>query len=213
MPYTPTRGRLLTLIDKKYAYPENIIKIPTPANILPYLQIIKIKNQPLQSWLIIHMYMPSHIEHTRYIPIIQQNITQQITTHPNHTHIVCGDFNRDIALIRRHNDHNITPPQPEDIEWRVFTKTLQLTYIPTNNTYSRQRGLNYTQTNLIDGYYIKTPNNNLYTSTTNNEHNLNSDHSPVTLHIPPNGLLARPTTSSTNNTVRIINPIPQENID
>ena len=213
MPYTPARGGLLTLINQKYAYPGNITKIPTPAEISPYLQIIEINNQPLQPWLIIHMYMPSHEEDIRSIPIIQQNITQQITNHPNHIHILCGDFNRDIALIGRQNEYNTTPPQAEDIEWRTFTNNLQLTYIPTNSSYSRQGGQNYNQTSLIDGYYIKTPNNALYTSTINNDHNLNSDHSPVTLHIPPNTLLARCTPPTTNKPPRILNPIPQENIE
>ena len=60
MPYTPGRGGLLTLINTKYAYPGNITKIPTPKEISPYLQIIKINNAPLQPWLLIHMYMPSH---------------------------------------------------------------------------------------------------------------------------------------------------------
>jgi hypothetical protein len=76
IPYTPARGGLLTFINKKYAYPGNITKIPIPAVISPYLQVIEIKNQPLQSWLIIHIYMPSHEEDIRSIPIIQQNITQ-----------------------------------------------------------------------------------------------------------------------------------------
>ena len=52
----------------------------------------------------------------------------------------------------------------------------------------------------------------LYTSTTDNKHNLNSDHSPVTLYIPPNTLLARPI-PITNKTTRILNPIPQENME
>jgi len=122
------------------------------------------------------MYMPSYIEDTHYIPLIQQNITQQITIHSNHTYILCGDFNRDIALIRRQNEFNTTPPQTEDIEWCTFTNNLQLTYIPTNSPYTRQGDLNYNQISLIDGYYIKIPNNTLYTSTTDNDHNLNSNH-------------------------------------
>ena len=52
--------------------------------------------------------MPSHKDDIRLIPIIQQNITQQTTNHPNHTHIVCGDFNRDIALIGRQNEYITT---------------------------------------------------------------------------------------------------------
>jgi hypothetical protein len=51
MPYTPGRGGLLTLINNKYAFSGNIAKIPTPANISPYLQIIHINNQPLKPWL------------------------------------------------------------------------------------------------------------------------------------------------------------------
>ena len=116
MPYSPTRGGLLTLINKEYAYPGNISKIPTPTEISPYIQIIEINNQPLQPWLLIHIYMPSHDEDIRLIPIIQQNITQQTTSHPNQTQIICGDFNRDIALIGRQNEYNTTPPQVEDIE-------------------------------------------------------------------------------------------------
>lgn len=127
-------------------------------------------------------------------------------------YILCGDFNRDIALIGKKNGTNTTAPQTEDIEWRAFTNNLQLQYIPTNSPFSRQGGLNYNGTSLIDGYYIKTPNNDLYTSTTNNDHNLNSDHSPVTLHIPPNTLLARPIPTPIK-TRRILNPIPQENIE
>ena len=157
--------------------------------------------------------MPTHIEDIRYIPIIKQEITQQIAAHPNHTHILCGDFNRDIALIGRHNDLNTTPPQIEDIEWGDFTNSIQLKYIPTNSIYSRQGGQNYTQTSLIDGYYIKAPHLNLYTSTTNNNHNLNSYHSPVTLHIPPNTLIAHQLPHTRNNTIRILNPILPENIE
>ena len=157
--------------------------------------------------------MPSHEEDIRLIPIIQQNITQQTTTHPNHILILCGDFNRDIALIGRQNEYITTPPQIEDIEWNTFVNNLHLTYIPTNSSYSRQGGQNYNQTSLIDGYYIKTTNNTLYTSTINHDHNLNSDHSPVTLHIPPNTLLARCMPQVEAKPPRILNPIPQTNID
>ena len=104
-------------------------------------------------------------------------------------------------------------PQVEDIEWHTFTNILQLTYIPTNSSYSRQGGQDYNQTSLIDGYYIKTPNNALYSSTTNNDHNLNSDHSLVTLHIPPNTLLARCMPPTINKLPILLNPIPQTNIE
>ena len=92
--YTPTRGGLLTLINQKYAFLGNITKIPSRANISPYLQIIYINNHPIQPWLMIHLYMLSHSEDLRLIPIIQQTIRIQIDAHPNHTYILCGDFNR-----------------------------------------------------------------------------------------------------------------------
>ena len=87
MPYTPGRGGLLTFIHAKYAFPGNVTKIPTPTNISPYLQIIKINNHPLIPWLIIHMYMPTHLEDTHLIPHLMNEITNQINTHPNHIYI------------------------------------------------------------------------------------------------------------------------------
>jgi hypothetical protein len=192
MPYTPGRGGLLTLIHNKYAFPGNVKKIPTPANISPYLQIIKINNHPLLPWLTIHMYMPTHSEDTHLILYLKTAITDQIIAHPNHICILCGDFNRDIALIGRQNNNINTPPQEEDIQWKNFTTTLNLEYIPTNTNFSRQGGYNYTSTSLIDGFYINSPDNSRFTSTINTNMNLNSDHYPVTLHIPQNMLIARP---------------------
>jgi hypothetical protein len=191
MPYIPRRGGLLTLIHNKYAFPRNVTKIPTPANISPYLQIIKINNHPLPPWLIIHMYMPTHLEDTHLIPYLKIEITNQIIAHSNHIHILCGDFNRDIALTRRQNNNNNTPPQEEDIQWKNFTTTLNLEYIPTNLNLSKQGGYNYTSTSLIDGFYINSPDNSRFISTTNTNMNLNSDHYPVTLHVPQNILIAR----------------------
>jgi hypothetical protein len=89
MPYTPERGGLLTLIHNKYVFPGNITKIPTPANILLYFQIIRIHNQPLQSWLITHMYMLTHLEDIQLLSTIKTTITNQITTHLDHTHTSC----------------------------------------------------------------------------------------------------------------------------
>ena len=179
MSYTLGRGGLLTLIHNKYAFPGNVTKIPTPTNISPYLQIIKINNHPLLPWLI--MYMPTHLEDTHLIPFLKNVISNQITTHPNHIHILCGVFNRDIALTGRQNNNNNTPPQEEDIQWKNFTTTLNLEYIPTNTNIWRQRDYNYTSTSLIDGFYINSD-NNIFTSTTNTNMNLNSDHyqSPYT---------------------------------
>ena len=68
-------------------------------------------------------------------------------------------------------------------------------------------------TSLIDGFFIKTPNHITYTSTTLVETNLNSDHTPIILHIPPNKLIARQPTLPITRTTRIMNPIPQENIE
>ena len=115
IPYTPARRGLLTLINQNYTFLGNITKIPSPTNISSYLQTIHVKNYPLQPWLIIHLYMPSHIEDIRLIPTIQQTIKIQIDAHPNHTYILCGDFNRDIALIGRQNEQRFTPPQEEDL--------------------------------------------------------------------------------------------------
>jgi hypothetical protein len=126
MSYTPGRGGSLTLIHNKYAFPGNVTKIPTPANISPHLQIIKIHNHPLPPWLIIHMYMPTHLDETHLIPYLKTTITNQITAHPNHTHILCRDFNRDIALTGRQNNNNNTPPQEDDIQWKNFIITLNL---------------------------------------------------------------------------------------
>ena len=213
MPYTPGRGGLLTLIHNKYAFRGNITKIPTPANISPYLQVIHINNQPLQPWLIIHMYMPTHIEDIRLISNIKDTIANQITAHPHHIYTLCGDFNQDIALIGRQNDNLNTPPQEEDIHWRTFVTSLNLEYIPTNTTFSRQGGNNYTSTSLIDGFYINSLDNSKYSCTTNTHVDLNSDHYPITLHISHNTLLARPITHNNITHTRILNPIPPENLE
>jgi hypothetical protein len=206
MPYTPGRGGLLTLIHKKYAFSGNVTKIPTPANISPYLQIIKINNHPLIPWLIIHMYMPTHLEDICLIPHLKNEITNQITINPNHIYTLCGDFNRDIALRGRQNNNTNTPPQEEDYQWKFFTATLNLEYIPTNTRISRQGGFNYTSTSLIDGFYIHSPDNSKFTSTTNTNMNLNSDHYPVTLHIPHNTLIARFPPLTNESPTRILNP-------
>ena len=110
IPYTTARGGLLTLINQKYALSQNITKIPSSANISSYLQILHIKNHSLQPWLIQHLYMPLHIKDIRLILIIQQTIRMQIDAHPNHTCILCMDFNKDIALIGHQNKQRYTPP-------------------------------------------------------------------------------------------------------
>lgn len=142
----------------------------------------------------------------------QTTITNQINTHPNHTYILCGDLNRDIVLIGRQNDQQITPPQTEDYLWRLFTTGLELSYVPTNTTFSRQGGRNYTQNSLIDGFSIKTLNNNHYTATTNQNTHLNSDHLPIQLQIPPNTLFAKEPLVNPVPPPIILHPIPKEKI-
>ena len=157
--------------------------------------------------------MPSHEDDLPLIPTIQTNITHQINTHPNHTYIICGDFNRDVALIGRQNDQQTTPPQLEDYLWRSFITELELSYIPTNTTFSRQGGHNYTQNSLIYGIYIKTPHNQQFTSTTIQTTHLNSDHLPIQLRIPPNTLIANEPIIPSDPPPRILNPIPEENLE
>ena len=213
MTYRGYRGGLLLLIHNTHAFPGNLSKIPTPANISPFLQITHIANQPLQPWLLINLYMPFHEDDIPLIPTIQNTITNQINLHPNHTYILCGDFNRDIALIGRQTDQQNTPPQLEDHLWRSFTTGLHLSYVPTNTTFSRQGGNNYTQNSLIDGFFIKTPNNDQYTSITNQTTHLNSDHFPIHLQIPPNTLIAKTPITPSAPPPRILNPIPTEKFD
>ena len=43
--------------------------------------------------------------------------------------------------------------------------------------------------------------------------NLNSDHYPITLHIPQNILIARPPPPANITPTRILNPIPPENLE
>ena len=91
MPYASRRGGLLTLIHNKYAFPGNITKIPTPINISPYLQIIRINNQSLQPWSIIHIYMPKHVEDIRLIPNIKiTSLVKSMYTHITYTS--CGEI-------------------------------------------------------------------------------------------------------------------------
>ena len=72
------------------------------------------------------MYMPTHLEDTYLIPHLKTEITNQITTHPNHIYALCGDFNRDIALRGRQHNYTNTPPQDEDYQWKNFTTSLYL---------------------------------------------------------------------------------------
>jgi endonuclease/exonuclease/phosphatase family metal-dependent hydrolase len=136
--------------------------------------------------------MPSHHNNLHLIPSIMQTITQQITYHHNAHIILCGDFNRDIALFGHTEDLITHPPQQTDHHWRHFTQILGLNYIPTNTNYTKQGGLNYTHTSLLDGYFTKSPTIINYSSQTNVDFLQNSDHFPVSLFIPKNNLIAKP---------------------
>jgi hypothetical protein len=217
-PYNNPRGGLLTLIHQEYTFPGNITKIPTTEDISPYLQIIKITNQSLATHLLIHLYMPTYIDDIIHIPTLQATIFNQIHNNPQSHIILLGDFNRDIALIGRQNGATNTTPSQLDLDWKQFTNSLHLIYIPTNTNYSYQGGYNYTSTRLIDGFYIKTQPNTSYTptfsSTTILNLKQNSDHYPINLYIPPNHIIAKkhlPTPNS--NKPKILNPIPPENIN
>jgi hypothetical protein len=217
-PYTNPRGGLLTLIHQHYAFPGNITKIPVTTNIFPYLQIIKITNHPLSTYFLIHLYMPTHIEDIILIPIIQATIFNHIHNNPLSNIIMFGDFNRDIALIgRQHGTTRIAPTQ-QDLEWKHFTNSLHLQYIPIDTDYSYQGGNNYTSTSLIDGFYTKIQQNpsNMptFTSKTILDLKQNSDHYPICLDIPPNNIISKKhPPASNNNKPKILNPIPPENIN
>ena len=213
-PYNNPRGGLLTLVHQEYAFLDNITKIPTTEDISPYLQIIKITNQPLASYFLIHLYMPTHIDDITHIPIIQTTIFNYIHNNPQSNIILLGDFNKDIALIGRQNGATNT----QDLDWKQFTNSLHLKYIPTNTNYSYQGGYNYTSTSLIDGFYIKiqsNPSNTpTFSSTTILNCKQNSDHYPINLYIPPNNIIAKKHISTPNsNKPKIPNPIPPENIN
>jgi hypothetical protein len=78
--------------------------------------------------------MPTHIEDIILIPTIQTTIFNQIHNNPLNNIIMIGDFNRDIALIgRQHGNTKIAPTQ-QDLEWKQFTNSLHLQYIPTNTS-------------------------------------------------------------------------------
>jgi hypothetical protein len=125
-PHNNPRGGLLTLIHQHYTFPGNESKIPTTTNISPYLQIIKITNHPLSTYLILHMYMPTHIDDITLIPTIQTTIFNQIHNNPQYNIILVGDFNRDIALIGKQHGTTMTNPTQQDLDWKQFTISLHL---------------------------------------------------------------------------------------
>ena len=156
----------MTLIHNTLSFPGNIHKILTPNTISPYLQIIEIKNAPLAPHIIINMYMPLHPEDIALIDTIKDTIETTILANYAHIIILLGDFNRGINLIGRYNNNEWSQPTPQDLEWHQFITSQQLTYNATSTNYSRQGGEDYTSNSLIDGFYIKCPTNQPYTSTT-----------------------------------------------
>ena len=117
-PYNNPRGGLLTLIHQQHTFPGNITKILTTQDISPYLQIIKIANHPLTTYFLIHLYMPIHIDDITHVPTIQTTIFNHIHNNPQSNIILLGDFNRDIALIGRHNGTTHTTPIQQDLDWK-----------------------------------------------------------------------------------------------
>jgi exonuclease III len=135
-PYNNPRGGLLTLIHQQYTFPGNITKIPTTTNISPYLQIIKLTNHPLTTYYLIHLYMPTHNDDITLISTLQTTIFNHIHNNPTSNIIMFGDFNRDIALIGKQTGTTKSAPSQQDLEWKQFTNSLHLQYIPTNTDYS-----------------------------------------------------------------------------
>jgi hypothetical protein len=141
--------------------------------------------------------MPTHTDDIPLIPILQTTIFNIVHNNPLSNIILLGDFNRDIALIGKQHGSTITAPTQQDSDWKQFTNSLHLQYIPTDTNYSYQGGNNYTSTSLIDGFYTKTQQNaphiTTYTSKTILNLQQNSDHYPICLDIPPNNIIAKNT--------------------
>ena len=97
--YIPPRSGLLILIHSKYTYPSNIHKCTTPPKTSPYLQLFHIRNHPLETLILINLYMPTHDDDIHLISTIQCTITQTLHKFPTSNVVICGDFNKDIALI------------------------------------------------------------------------------------------------------------------
>jgi hypothetical protein len=174
-PYNNPRGGLLILIHQQYAFPRNIAKIPTTTNIFPHLQIIKITNHPLTTYFLIHLYMSTHNDDITLIPIIQTTIFNHIHNNPLSNIIMLGDFNLDIAQIGKQTGTTKSAPLQQDLEWKQFTNSLHLQYIPTNTNYSYQGGNNYTSTSLIDRFYTKIQQNSTHTPSFTSKTTLNSN--------------------------------------
>jgi hypothetical protein len=217
-PYNNPRGGLLFLIHQKYTFLGNITKIPTTKDISPYLQIIKITNHPLPTYSLIHLYMPTHPEDTIHIPTIQTTMFNHIHNNPQNNVFLLGIFNKDVASIGRQNGTTKTPPTQQDLEWKQFTNSLNLKYIPNDTNYSYQIKYNYTSTSLIDGFKIKiqqnTPSTSTFASKTIFNLKQNLDHYPINLYIPLNYIITKTQLPiPNNNKPKLLNPILPENIN
>jgi hypothetical protein len=161
--------------------------------------------------------MPTHNDDIPLLPIIQTTIFNLVHNNPLSNIILLGDFNRDIALIGKQHGSTKTAPTQQDIDWKQFTNSLHLQYIPIDTNYSYQGRNNYTSTSLIDGFYTKTQQNSShipsYTSKTILNLKQNSDYYPICLDIPPNNIIAKRHTPTPNNKPKILNSIPSENIN
>ena len=162
--------------------------------------------------------MPIHIEDINLMSIIQTTIFNHIHNNLLSNIIMLGDFNRDIALIGRQNNTTKIAPTQQDLDWKHFTNSFHLQYIPTDTDYSYQGGNNYTSTNLINGFYTKIQQNpfNMLTPTSKTILNLkqNFDHYPIYIDIPSNNNTSKkhaPTPN--NNKPKILNLILFENIN
>jgi hypothetical protein len=162
--------------------------------------------------------MPSHIDDIIHIPIIQTTIFNHIHNNPQSNIILLGDFNRDITLIGKQNGTTNIAPTQQDLDWRQFTNSLHLKYIPTNTNYTFQGGYNYTSTSHIDGFYTKIQQNTTHTPTFTSRTILNlkqnSDHYPINLYIPSNNIISKAHSPTPNHDKpKILNPIPPKNIN
>ena len=76
--------------------------ITSTYQVLPYLQVIHIKNHRLQSGRLKHLYMPSQIEDIRLLFSILYTMRRDRNAHQNHTFLGCGDFiamKHDVVMI------------------------------------------------------------------------------------------------------------------
>lgn len=173
------------MLHKDIYSTDNVTKIPTPNNISPYLQAIKISNKPLTPLIIINLYMPSHINDIPLISKIKNQIQTLTKNHHPHNIILAGDFNRDILLQGHIHEGTLQTPNQEDKEWTQFLQNLDLHPIHNKENFSRQGGHNYTSSSLIDGFFTNLTQHTLLTCQTLINQNHNSDHYPVSINLDP----------------------------